>query len=469
VHSFNLQYITELAIADFVFFSAQIANGDQLQSSKKGKQLASNMSPTAGCSSACERTQQKEVRNIMVRRVLSSSNQNLPSSVPIVGLGCSSFSGFFLSSQEHADLGGAELTTDTIDPRHPKVQEWIETIHFAIQSGITLLDTAPWYGHGTSEMVIGWAMERLDESIIPRDSLTLNTKVGRYESDQIKQFDFSYDTTLMSVQRSLTRMKCLYINVLQLHDPEFSPTLEILLEETIPAMLECRKRGYCKALGMTGYPLEVQHQILQATMERHGKNVWDQSLVYSHYNLHDTSLITHAFLQGNKSSFADYCQDRSIALMAAAPLSMGLLTHGVPPNWHPASVELKAACRQAAELCESRGVNISNLAIVVAMSNPRIPCTLLGMKDQNQVKLATEAAARFSKVSASETSQAVILKQVLSTEEYDVWEQLSDVESSPFGTLWKNGKYKWDGVAGAREFWKQISDDKIPSWQALPV
>jgi hypothetical protein len=91
------------------------------------------------------------------------------------------------------------------------------------------------------------------------------------------------------------------------------------------------------------------------------------------------------------------------------------------------------------------------------------------MKDQNQVKLATEAAARFSKVSASETSQAVILKQVLSTEEYDVWEQLSDVESSPFGTLWKNGKYKWDGVAGAREFWKQISDDKIPSWQALPV
>jgi aryl-alcohol dehydrogenase-like predicted oxidoreductase len=113
-------------------------------------------------------------------------------------------------------------------------------------------------------MVIGWAMERLDESIIPRDSLTLNTKVGRYESDQIKQFDFSYDTTLMSVQRSLTRMKCLYINVLQLHDPEFSPTLEILLEETIPAMLECRKRGYCKALGMTGYPLEVQHQILQA-------------------------------------------------------------------------------------------------------------------------------------------------------------------------------------------------------------
>jgi L-galactose dehydrogenase len=420
------------------------------------------MTPT-GSSSArnCERTPQKAVP----RRVLRASNKNLPSSVPIVGLGCSSFSAFFLSPQEYADLGGA-LAPETIDPLHPKVQEWIDTIHFAIQSGITLLDTAPWYGHGTSEMVIGWAMERLDESI-PRDSLTLNTKVGRYEADPRKQFDFSYDTTLMSVQRSLTRMKCQYINVLQLHDPEFAPTLEILLEETIPAMLECRKRGYCKALGMTGYPLEVQHQILQATIERHGTNAWDQSLVYSHYNLHDTSLIAHAFIHGK--SFADYCEDKSIALMAAAPLSMGLLTHGEPPDWHPASDELKAACRKAAELCEFRGVNVSNLAIVVALSDPRIPCTLLGMKDQNQVKLATEAATRFSEVSESEANQAVILKQVLSTEEYEVWEQLSDVDSSPFATLWKNGNYKWDGVAGAKEFWKQIDDFKTTPWQALPA
>jgi hypothetical protein len=109
------------------------------------------------------------------------------------------------------------------------------------------------------------------------------------------------------------------------------------------------------------------------------------------------------------------------------------------------------------------------LAIVVALSDPRIPCTLLGMKDQNQVKLATEAATRFSEVSESDVNQAVILKQVLSTEEYEVWEQLSDVDSSPFATLWKNGNYKWDGVAGAKEFWKQIDDFKTTPWQALPA
>jgi hypothetical protein len=40
-------------------------------------------------------------------------------------------------------------------------------------------------------------------------------------------------------------------DVLQLHDPEFAPCLEILMEETMPALMECRSRGWCKALGLT--------------------------------------------------------------------------------------------------------------------------------------------------------------------------------------------------------------------------
>ena len=395
-------------------------------------------------------------------RVLRGCNENLPRSVPIIGLGCSSFSTFFLSPEECIDLGGA-FAPEEIDPMHPKVKEWIDTIHFAIASGITLMDTAPWYGHGTSEVVLGWAIKTLSSSI-PRETLIINTKVGRYEADLRKQFDFSFDTTIMSVQRSLSRINCNYINVLQLHDPEFAPTLEILLNETIPAMIECQKLGYCKALGMTGYPLEVQHQILQATMMEYGTNVWDQSLVYSHYNLHDTSLFTHHFIQDQ--SFADYCRNNDIVVMAAAPLSMGLLTHSQPPAWHPASSRLQEACREAAKLCESQGVNIATLAIVVAMTNPNIPCTLLGMKDQNEVILALEAAARFTNVSEAETDETVILKQVLTNDEYNVWLQLVDKESSPFGALWKDGQYRWDGVSEARKFWNQLEDIETVAWQS---
>jgi len=398
-------------------------------------------------------------------RAIVGSKMNIPSSTPIVGLGCSSFSSFFFSSEEQLRLG-LKLTPEDIDPSHPKVEEWIDTIHFAIKSGITLLDTAPWYGHGTSEMVVGWAMETL-EPYVSRESLTLNTKVGRYEAEPRHQFDFSYDATIKSVQRSLTRMKCGYINVIQLHDPEFAPTLEILLEETIPAMLQCQTLGYCKALGLTGYPLEVQHQILQATMKQYGANIWDLSLVYSHYNLHDTSLFTHRFIEGK--SFAEYCGENAIVLLAAAPLSMGLLTHDEPPHWHPASAALKEACKKAASICESRGINISTIAIVVAMSNPTIPCTLLGMKDKHQVTLAVDAANRFCNVSENETDQTVILKQVLTADEHAAWLLLSDVKASPFSALWGNGQYRWDGVNEAQKFWKQIEGAKATHWQASPA
>jgi diketogulonate reductase-like aldo/keto reductase len=205
--------------------------------------------------------------------------------VSIVGLGCSSFSTFFWSRKERL----AAMTTTAAEPfdndgwtvqslqrSHPRVQEWIRTIRYAIEiAGITLLDTAPWYGHGTSEVVVGWALDEvlvpaIDQSgkesaspggskdsagVINRGDIIVNTKIGRYEAHPPhRQFDFTRSTTLHSVQRSLQRMPSIgYIDVLQLHDPEFATSLDdLLLKETIPAMIECQKKGYCRALGMTG-------------------------------------------------------------------------------------------------------------------------------------------------------------------------------------------------------------------------
>lgn len=175
----------------------------------------------------------------------------LPPSVSMVGLGCSSFSNFFSTQGDSTEC----WSVDRLDKAHPNVVAWIRVIDYAVNiAGITLLDTAPWYGHGTSEAVIGWALDELsNRSLFARERLIINTKVGRYEADPAKQFDFSAVATKQSVKRSLERMRCgNYIDVLQLHDPEFAPSLEILMHETIPAMLECRKKGWCRALGMTG-------------------------------------------------------------------------------------------------------------------------------------------------------------------------------------------------------------------------
>ena len=178
-------------------------------------------------------------------------------------------------------------------------------------------------------------------------------------------------------------MNCDYIDVLQLHDPEFAPSMDVLMEETIPALLECKKRGWAKAIGLTGYPLEVQHEILVKCSE-HFKDelIFGQSLVYCHNNLHDMSLFrdrcftpssnesdgdeTQQLLSTNKLTFAKYCELNKINLMCAAPLSMGLLTDSRPPSWHPAPPLLQKACAEATASCRSKGINISSLAILVS-------------------------------------------------------------------------------------------------------
>jgi L-galactose dehydrogenase len=59
-------------------------------------------------------------------------------------------------------------------------------------------------------------------------------------------------------------------------------------------------------------------------------------------------------------------------------LGMGLLTNQGPQPWHPGGEDIKAACRQAADLCHSRGADISFLGMQFCLGEPRIPSTITG-------------------------------------------------------------------------------------------
>jgi aryl-alcohol dehydrogenase-like predicted oxidoreductase len=373
----------------------------------------------------------------------------------IVGLGCSSFSTFF------------DAKLESLDKNDETVQEWIRTIHHAIRSGINLLDTAPWYGHGTSEIVVGWALEELfssEKGDLKRQNLVINTKVGRYKADPKEQFDFSYAATIKSVNRSLQRLQCDYIDVLQLHDPEFAPSLEQLLDETIPAMRECQDKGYCCSLGLTGYPLQTQLKILLASLQRFGTNIWDQALTYGHFNLHDSSLIQKplTIINDKPTSFLDALRnEHNMGVLAAAPLSMGLLTKSGPPEWHPAPRELKEASLKANEICETLGVNISHLAIMFAISAQSIPCTILGMKNVDQVNTSCGLALRFADIEKNDQDQNDILKAVLSSTEYRAYEEIVNPETGPFAS---HEHWAWDGIKGALEFWKELGVE-VENWQ----
>ena len=184
--------------------------------------------------------------------------------------------------------------------------------------------------------------------------------------------------------------------------------------------------------------------------------------MYGHFNLHDRSLISQPI--GGHASFMEYCGAHQISMLAAAPLSMRLLTRRGPPQWHPASDELKKACLKAADICRKHGVDIATLALLVALSEPDIPCTILGMGSVEEVKSNCSVARRLNGVKSSEHEE--ILQEVLSPGEMKAWKKLNHATKSPFASVWKNGNYKWDGIKEAQDFWKQLDDKRLVNWHA---
>lgn len=246
-------------------------------------------------------------------------------------------------------IGGVYRDTD--------INESCEVVKKSLAAGINYIDCAPWYGNGKSEEVLGKAL-----TDVPRDSYYLTTKVCRYEKQVDKMFDFSAERTLASVDESLRKLKLDYVDVIQVHDMEFAPNLDIIINETLPALQKVKDSGKARFIGITGYPIENFRKVI----ERSAVKI-DTILTYCHLSMNDSSLLDHL----------DFFKERGIGVVNASPLSMGLLTHRQPPSWHPAQQNIKDACANAARYCEERGCDLSRLAMNYTYSFDEIPTTLV--------------------------------------------------------------------------------------------
>lgn len=90
------------------------------------------------------------------------------------------------------------------------MKEGIATVHKAVKAGINYIDTAPYYGQGRSEEVLGMALKDL-----PRSAYYVATKVGRYNSTYEGMFDFSAKKTRESVEKSLQLLGLDYVDIIQ--------------------------------------------------------------------------------------------------------------------------------------------------------------------------------------------------------------------------------------------------------------
>ena len=82
--------------------------------------------------------------------------------------------------------------------------------------------------------------------------------MGRYNSDKKQKdwFDFSFERTILSVEESLRIFKCDYIDLIQVHDFEFASDLNIIINQTLPALDSLRKKGLVKYIGINSYCID---------------------------------------------------------------------------------------------------------------------------------------------------------------------------------------------------------------------
>ncbi|MBR2153422.1 MAG: aldo/keto reductase [Bacteroidaceae bacterium] len=255
--------------------------------------------------------------------------------------------------------------------RETKEAESFKAVEVAIEGGINFIDVSPYYGHYKAETVLGKALRN-----IPRDKYFLSTKVGRYGKDGVNTWDYSAQRATESVYESMERLGVDFIDLINVHDIEFQAALpgglQKVVDETLPALVELKKKGIVGHVGIT----DLQLENLQWVIDHSEKGTVESVLNFCHYCLNDDKL----------ADYLDYFDQKGIGVINASPLSMGLLSQRGVPQWHPAPKPLVEVCSKAVQHCAEKNYPIEKLAVQYSVSNPRIASTLFSSANPENVK-----------------------------------------------------------------------------------
>jgi aryl-alcohol dehydrogenase-like predicted oxidoreductase len=184
--------------------------------------------------------------------------------------------------------------------------ESVSTIHAALEHGINIIDTAPAYGFGRSEEIVGKA---IDEAHL-RSRVHIATKGGLEWKDGKVFRNASRTRLLQEVEDSLRRLRTDYIDVYQVHWPD--PLVAV--EETAEAMHTLFKQGKIRAIGVSNFSV--------GQMERF-RRVAPLHVLQPPYNLFERDI---------EADLLPYCRKNKIATLGYGALCRGLLSGRIQPN-----------------------------------------------------------------------------------------------------------------------------------------
>nr|VFJ69597.1 MAG: Predicted oxidoreductase [Candidatus Kentron sp. FW] len=268
-------------------------------------------------------------------------------------------------------------------------KESIATVHAALACGVNLFDTAPAYGKGRSEQVLGTAL------MGRRDQAYIATKVA--------PGDLGPEKLKTSVDDSLARLRTDYIDLLQVHwpgrpssYPEMIPVLEGLIRQG-----KVRHFGVCNhgEMDLTG--------LLDTLSAFHQDGAGPITLIG---NQLPYSLLTRAIEFG----ITDLCRRKRIGILAYSPLAHGALggkyhhaddipegrkrsrlfhhRHGGSHGETGCEAQLNAALRGIGQICRDTGLPMSVLALAWVVRREPVRSVLCGARTSRQMEQNVLAA-----------------------------------------------------------------------------
>jgi aryl-alcohol dehydrogenase-like predicted oxidoreductase len=278
--------------------------------------------------------------------------------------------------------------------------ESIATIRAAFEHGINLVDTAPVYGFGRSEEIVGKAIA---ESGL-RSNVVIATKAGlQWENGKVSR-NASRARIIREIEDSLRRLRTDYIDIYQVHWPDPLVTIE----ETADAMHLLFAQGKIRAIGVSNFSV--------SQMERF-RRIAPLHVLQPPYNL---------FERGIEADLLPYCRENKIAMLGYGALCRGLLSGRMkadtrfdgddlrrndPKFIMPRFAQYLAAMDQLDRLAQRFGKRVIHLA-VRWMLDQGITTALWGARHPNQLQPVDEVGG-WSLDAATKTEIDRILRETI--------------------------------------------------------
>ena len=264
-------------------------------------------------------------------------------------------------------------------------QQAVSIVRRAYDLGIRYFDTAPLYGEGRSEVRFGRALADR-----PRSAFAISTKVSRvldpvpgeaasYSEDGIPKlkvtFDFSRAGILRSLEESLKRLNMRSVEILYLHDSDFTGQHpETTFREALPVLADLRQQGVVKAIGM-------------------GMNQWELTagcvrdfdldivLMAGRYTLLDQSALP---------VFMAECVRRGTRVVIGGPYNSGILARDLDKpvsfGYEPAPGQLVEKARTIKAVCDRHGVDLKAAALQFVLAHPAVATAIPGAQSVAEVE-----------------------------------------------------------------------------------